>query len=92
MVDCPRLKKKAPGLEGPPMPGRLGREVFERVSQEAWDEWSELQIKIVNEYRLDLSEAESRAVLTRQLRAFFNLDGQDEGESVLEVGTPPEEK
>jgi Fe-S cluster biosynthesis and repair protein YggX len=76
------------------MPGRLGREIFERVSQEAWDEWAEMQIKIVNEYRLDLSEKESRDILSRQLRAFLNLDGDGPGDKdeLLEVGTPPEEK
>jgi Fe-S cluster biosynthesis and repair protein YggX len=75
-----------------PLAGRLGREIFDRVSQEAWDEWAEMQIKVVNEYRLDLSERESRAILTRQMRSFLNLDDGDDADALLEVGTPTEEK
>jgi Fe-S cluster biosynthesis and repair protein YggX len=89
-VFCKKLEREAEGLEEPPMRGKLGREIFENVSREAWLEWEEMQLKIVNEYHLDLAEKEHRQTLQKQLRAFLNLDGAD-GE-VLEVGTPTEEQ
>lgn len=89
MVFCKRLKKEAEGLEEPPLHGKLGREVFENVSREAWDEWTEMQLKIVNEYHLDLSEKAHRKTLTEQLRTFLGLD-DGEGSGQLEVGTPTE--
>lgn len=86
MVFCKRLQREAEGLEEPPMFGKVGKEIFEHVSREAWDEWQEMQLKIVNEYRLDLSEKEARKTLTKQMRVFLGLE---EGEG-LDVGTPPE--
>lgn len=87
-VFCKRLKREAPGLAEPPLFGKAGQEIFEHVSQEAWDEWQEMQLKIVNEYHLDLSDKESRKTLTRQMRLFLGLDDA-EGGQVLDVGTPP---
>ena len=87
-VFCKKLEREAEGLEEPPMHGPLGRELFEHASNEAWEEWQELSLKIVNEYHLDLAEKEHRKVLRDQLRTFFKLDGAQEGGDVMAVGTP----
>ena len=91
MVLCKKLGKEAPGLQEPPLLGALGDEIFAHVSQEAWDEWAEMQLKIVNEYHLDLSEKAHRKTLEKQLRAFLGLDG-GEGGQIMEVGTPTDDK
>lgn len=85
MVQCPYLKKQAPGLEHPPVPGPLGQEIFLTVSQEAFTAWLEMQTKIINEYRLDLSERAHRQRLMQQMRTFLKLDNK---EDLLSVGTP----
>lgn len=90
-VVCSKLKKEAPALREPPLFGKLGKEVFANVSAEAWAEWVEMQLKIVNEYHLDLSEKEHRKVLEKQMRAFLELDDGASDGAVLEVGTPTEE-
>ena len=87
-VFCKKLERQAEGLEEPPMFGPLGLELFEHVSQQAWDEWQELSLKIVNEYHLDLSEKAHRKVLRDQLRSFFKLDGADADTDIMAVGTP----
>ena len=84
-VMCSRLGKEAEGLEQPPFAGPIGQEIFDNVSKEAWDEWREMQTKIINEYRLDLSEPESRVTLLEQMRSFLKLSGKS---NVLSVGTP----
>ena len=89
-VFCRKLQRDAPGLKEPPLFGKIGKEIFANVSAEAWAEWVEMQLKIVNEYHLDLSEKEHRKVLEKQLRAFLMLDDNAEG-AVLEVGTPTDE-
>ncbi len=92
-VICKRLKREAPGLTEPPMFGKVGKEILEHVSQEAWDEWQEMQLKIVNEYRLDLAYKEARKTLTKQMRVFLGLDESEGGDGgLLDVGTPPEER
>jgi len=87
-VTCRKLGKEAEGLEQPPFPGPIGQEIFENVSQEAWADWLEMQTKIINEYRLDLSEQHDRQTLLKQMRTYLNLDSKDDASSVLSVGTP----
>ena len=88
IVYCYYFKKEAPGLDKPPFPGPVGEEIFSKVSETAWNEWREMQTKIINEYRLDLSESEDRKKLMQQMRNFLLLDGDNEKQDVLHVGTP----
>ena len=74
-VKCVKLGKDAPGLEKPPLPGDLGKKVFENVSEEAWGMWLEHQKMLMNEYRIDLSDKSSRQILKQQLEQFFFGDG-----------------
>jgi Fe-S cluster biosynthesis and repair protein YggX len=88
-VKCTHLGHEAPGLDVPPFLGPIGKEIFENVSQEAWAAWLEMQTKIINEYRLDLSEPEGRVTLMSQMRAFLKLPSQNESlNEVLSVGKP----
>lgn len=82
-VDCVKLKKVAPGLNEQPFPGELGKEIYEKVSAEVWKEWQDdFMIKIINEYRLDLTDEAQYKILIEQMRAFLGLET---GEKVLEV-------
>lgn len=74
-------------LPAPPFNSPLGQEIFAKVSQEEWDNWRDMQTKIINEYRLDLSEAADREKLLKQMRLFLKLDSSS-SEQVLAVGTP----
>ncbi len=82
-VFCKKLNREAPGLEQPPFPGPLGAEIQNNVSAQAWHEWADdMMIKIINEYRLNLADAEQYDTLLKQMRAYLNLDS---GAAVLEV-------
>ena len=81
-VQCSKLEKEAPGLANPPFDGALGIEIYERVSEEAWKSWrDDMMIKIINEYRLDLSDEKQYQKLIDQMCLFLNLKSGD----VLEV-------
>ena len=73
-------------LESAPFPGVLGEEILAKVSLDNWEDWRQMQTKIINEYRLDLSEANDRETLLKQMRTFLKLDAH--GDAILEVGTP----
>ncbi|MEI6806967.1 MAG: Fe(2+)-trafficking protein [Myxococcaceae bacterium] len=73
-------------LESAPFPGALGEEILAKVSLDTWEDWRQMQTKIINEYRLDLSESNDRQTLLKQMRSFLKLDGHSD--AVLEVGTP----
>jgi hypothetical protein len=36
MVHCVKLNKEAEGLDFPPLPGELGKKIWQSVSKEAW--------------------------------------------------------
>ena len=78
-VMCSKLKIDAQGLDIPPFSGALGQEVFEHVSAAAWHEWrDQVQIKVINEYRLNLVDPDHFQILIDQLRAYLNLDDNTE--------------
>jgi len=73
-VQCKKLGKEAPGLDKPPFDGELGREIYDHVSQEAWELWnSQMMVRVINEYRLNLADSEHYNVFLDEMRAFLNL-------------------
>ncbi len=83
-VFCRKFKKELEGLESQPFPGPLGELIYNSVSKEAWEEWQDLQIKIINEYRLNLSIKEDYEALKQQMLIFL---GFEEGQNI-KVGDP----
>ena len=71
MVQCPVLKREAPGLERQPYPGELGKRIFESVSKEAWAQWLKQQTMLINEYRLTPIEPKARKFLEGEMEKFF---------------------
>ncbi len=77
MVNCIKLGRESEGLDFPPMPGDLGRRLFENVSKEAWQQWIRMQTMIINENRLNLADAQHRKYLVEQVDKHFFGDGAD---------------
>lgn len=77
-VNCIKLGTEAEGLDFPPLPGELGKKIFENVSKEAWQQWIRMQTMIINENRLNLADARHRAYLSEQLQKHFFGDGADQ--------------
>ena len=75
-VHCIKLGQEAEGLDRPPLPGALGQRLFEQVSKPAWKGWIEHQTRLINEYRLNLADAKSRAFLTGELEKYFFGGGE----------------
>lgn len=81
-VFCSKFKKELPGLEKPPFAGDVGKRIYESVSAEGWKQWStDVQIKVLNEYRLNMSNSQDYKILVDQMMRFLGLE---EG-SVAEV-------
>lgn len=85
MVNCAKLGQSLPGLQEPPFEGELGQRIFECVSEQAWALWrDDMMIKVINEYRLNLADADHYQVLLDQMQAFLGLNSQN----ALEVENP----
>src|SRR5512138_778064 len=65
MVNCVKLGKEAEGLEFPPVPGELGKRIWENVSKEAWAGWLRHQTMLVNENRLNPADGLSAGASSR---------------------------
>jgi Fe-S cluster biosynthesis and repair protein YggX len=77
MVNCIKLGREAEGLDFPPVPGELGKKLWENVSKEAWAAWQKHQTMLVNENRLNLADARARKYLLTQMEAYFFGEGAD---------------
>jgi Fe-S cluster biosynthesis and repair protein YggX len=78
MVKCVKLGREAEGLDFPPLPGELGKRIWESVSKEAWQMWQAQQTRLINENRLNLADARARKYLLDQAEKFFFGGGADE--------------
>ena len=80
-VQCIKLGKELPGLEKPPFPGEIGKQIFEKVSKQAWSMWKDdMQIKVLNEYRLNMGNPKDYEVLVDQMLRFLNLKSGETAE------------
>lgn len=84
MVRCAKLGQELPGLDENTPEGRsalkyclvvggaeLRDRVRDHVSAEAWKQWTDYQVMVVNEYRLDPMSDQSNAILKTHMESFF---------------------
>jgi Fe-S cluster biosynthesis and repair protein YggX len=77
MVHCVKLGREAEALDFAPIPGELGRKIFESVSKEAWQAWVKHQTMLINENRLNLADSRARQYLAQQMQNYFFGGGAD---------------
>ncbi|MCY4264605.1 MAG: oxidative damage protection protein [Gammaproteobacteria bacterium] len=87
LVNCRKYGKEMPGLALPPYPGPKGQEIYETVSQQAWQEWQALQTMLINEKQLNLMELDTRNYLQQEMEKFLNNEDYDKAEGYV----PPAE-
>jgi Fe-S cluster biosynthesis and repair protein YggX len=85
MVNCVKLGREAEGLERPPLPGELGKRIYEQVSKEAWQQWQLQQTRLINENRLQLADPRARKYLLEQTEKYFFGGGADEASGYVPV-------
>jgi Fe-S cluster biosynthesis and repair protein YggX len=78
--------------DGPPITGRIPfREplkgtIQQRVCATCWAGWRDQQLKIINEYRLNLGDDSARALLEQAVGDFLRLSG--DGDASVPVTGP----
>ena len=73
-VHCGR--PEAPALPRPPIPGKLGQEIREKVCADCWAEWQKMEVMVINELRLNFMDPASQEILEKHMREFLMLDPQ----------------
>ena len=82
-VNCLKLKKELPGLDLPPYPGDMGTKIWQQISKEAWQNWMDVQTRLVNENRLNLADARARKYLKEQMQKYLFEDGDVEAQGYV---------
>ena len=89
LVFCKKLQKELPGVRRQPYKNELGKQIYENVSQEAWDMWLKDSVKFINTYRVDLTSADGQKFMFKQCAIYF---GFEDGEMAQTAFVPAEEK
>jgi Fe-S cluster biosynthesis and repair protein YggX len=77
MVNCAKLKHELPALDRPPFPGALGQRIFDNISQEAWQQWKDYSVLLINHYGLNLADPEAQQFMATQMEDFlFGAGGE----------------
>lgn len=87
MVNCKKYQKELPGLTTPPLPGKAGQDIFDNISQQAWNEWMQHQTMLINEKQLNMMDMGARTYLAEQREKFFSNEAYEQAEGYV----PPSE-
>tara|TARA_R110000772_G_scaffold34492_8_gene83628 strand:- start:76 stop:345 length:270 start_codon:yes stop_codon:yes gene_type:complete len=82
-VFCRKYQKDMPALPVPPYPGEKGQDIYNNISKQAWEEWMQLQTRLINEKGLSMIKAEDRQYLTEEMEKFFANEEHDEAEGYV---------
>ena len=74
-VQCVFLNQHLEGLEKPPYPGELGMRIYNNISQQAWQQWLDRSVMIINEYQLNSANPEHQDLIERHLTGFLFNEG-----------------
>ena len=72
-VRCMRTGRVGKQMKFDPFGDQVGAYLMKHISQESWDAWIEMSIKVINELRLDLGDSNDQKTYDLHMRDFLNL-------------------
>ncbi len=87
-VACRRCHQTQEGVSDIPYGGPLGDTLRATVCRVCWQAWCDMSVKIVNEYRLNLSEPSARTFVSTQMKIFLGLIPSPDGAPIKIDDTP----
>lgn len=72
-VFCKKFSRELPALKEAPFKGPIGEIIKDNISAQAFNDWIELQIKIINEERLDLSDISGQKRLFERMVEYLGI-------------------
>ena len=83
MVFCKKYQKELKGLPVPPMPGPMGQDIYDNVSEQAWKEWQTHQTMLINEKHMNLMNPNDRKYLMEQMSKFLENGDFEQAEGYV---------
>lgn len=78
-VFCQFLNKETQGLDTPPMPGELGKRIFDNISEEGWTKWLQQLTMIINENQLNTADPAAIKIIEQHMVGFLFQEGEAGG-------------
>lgn len=82
-VFCRKYQKEMEGLPTPPYPGPRGKDIFEHVSRQAWQDWLKHQTLLINEKRLNLMDPSTQTFLQGEFDKFIAGEEYEKAEGYV---------
>jgi len=82
-VMCKKLNQELKGLDAPPIPGEIGLEIYNNISEQAWKEWQSQQTMLINEKQLNMMNANDRTFLKEEMNKFFKNEDFEQAEGYV---------
>ena len=82
---CAKCSSNEGQMETKPLSGSLGEQVLAKICQNCWSEWDEMQLKIINEYRLNLAVPQHFDMLVDEMQNFLMLKEGATGAQTVSV-------
>tara|TARA_B100001167_G_scaffold188801_1_gene152624 strand:- start:1510 stop:1737 length:228 start_codon:yes stop_codon:yes gene_type:complete len=75
MTQCIKCNYDKEGIESLAFKGEIWNKIRNSICKDCWSEWeNDMQIKVMNEYKLDLSNEKHRNYLTEKMKEFLSLN------------------
>lgn len=87
-VLCKKYRKEMDGLLVAPFPGPKGQDIFNNVSQQAWQEWQAHQVRLINEKALSMANPEHRKFLQDEMDKFLSNQDFAQAEGYVPAKAP----
>lgn len=70
-VSCKKHGASGPKIDYPPYPGELGMQIQQTICTACWQAWQGQQTILINEYRLNVMQAEAKQFLRQRMQEFL---------------------
>ena len=71
---CKKLNQTLPKLDKAPIPGDAGQQILKHISKPAWEAWTTQQTMLINEYRLNPLDPQTKKYLYDSMLNFLFKD------------------
>ena len=77
-LTCNRCGKTGDGPppQRVPFPGKAKEQILSRICEACWKDWEGMEVKVINEYRLNFLDPDHREMLQRACFDFLGLPAE----------------
>ncbi|QCI26952.1 oxidative damage protection protein [Buchnera aphidicola (Thelaxes californica)] len=71
IIFCSFFKKNEKGLNHNPYQGKIGKRIYNEISEKAWNQWIKKQTILINEKKLNMFNKQDRKIIEKEMQYFL---------------------